>query len=384
MAEDNFLINVYKPERQDFPSGVLARQRLVVSDNVGIQDMVTGIGIPAWADGHEPAKNDAHVVSTLMHSGCRLIGKAQVDDFGTSISGLNPFLANLKNPVSPESRLGGSSSGAAIAVAKGKATIGIGNDCCGGVLIPASYCGLYGYRPSQGMVDLRGITPFSPSFDAVGFMTRHLPTLEQVAEKCWTKPPRAGRLKNIVNASSLFHELLSIEALLEWEEKLSKSKIFRNDMPNLSKLTLTQAHNIHSVILGREIDLQYGQWLDVHKPKFSEETEEHLKQIRGKSFKDFVETKKKREFFSDSLQGFFGSGEVLMIPTSPGQAPTEMFMDETFLINQRRLYAIAEVAGLAQLTLPILMVDGTPMGVSLLAHPGEDRLVFEAAARWYQ
>ncbi|WP_325892890.1 amidase family protein [Grimontia sp. NTOU-MAR1] len=383
MAKNNYLINEFKPERQDISSGVLARQKLVVSDSVGLKDTVTGIGVPAWSDGHAPAHNDAHVVSTLMQSGCRLIGKTQVDEFGISISGKNPFLARLKNPVSPFARLGGSSSGAAIAVSKGSATIGIGNDCCGGVLIPASYSGLFGYRPSQGMVDLRGIAPFSPSFDAVGFMTKHLSTLEQIAEKCWTKPPKAVRLGAIVNASSLFHELLSVEALLEWEEKLAKSKIFRNDMPSLSKLTLAQAYNIHSVILGREVDLQYGQWLDEQKPKFSDETEEHLKQIRGKSFKEFVETKKKREFFSDSLQGFFKPGEVLMIPTSPGQPPKGESVDESFLTNQRRLYAIAEVAGLSQLTLPLLMVDGVPMGVSLLAYPGEDRLVFEAASRWY-
>ncbi|CZF78581.1 Glutamyl-tRNA(Gln) amidotransferase subunit A [Grimontia celer] len=381
MVEDNFLISSFKPERQDIATGVLKRQTLVVSDCVGVRGVVTGIGVPEWSDNHEPAKNDAHVVSTLMHSGCTLIGKAQIDDFGTSISGQNPFRAKLSNPVSPDVRIGGSSSGIAVAVARGRASIGIGNDCCGGVLIPASFCNLIGYRPSQGMIDLRGVTSFSPSFDAVGIVTKQLPIMYQIAEKCWTKAPRTVRLKSIKYAKSLFHELLPIEAMLEWEVTLSESNWRLNEVPSLSKLTLTQAHNIHTVMLGREIDLQYGQWLDAASPKMTDETLDYLKLIRGKSFKEFVETKKKREFFSDSLQGFFGSGEVMMIPTSPGQAPNEMFVDDTFLINQRRLYAIAEVAGLAQITLPMLTVEGVPMGVSLLAHPGEDRLLFEAAGR---
>ncbi|OEE76220.1 hypothetical protein A1OQ_22610 [Enterovibrio norvegicus FF-162] len=383
MIEENYLLTAIKPERQDIPVGVLTRQRLVVSDSVSIKGLVTGIGVPDWSDGNEPAKNDASVVSALMHSGCRLIGKAQMDDFGTSISGQNPFLARLKNPIAPDARLGGSSSGAALAVAKGAATIAIGNDCCCGVLIPASYCHLYGYRPSQGMVDLRGISALSPSFDAVGFMSKKLPILQQIAEKCWTKPPKAVRFKALKYAPTLFQELLPIEAMLEWEVAMNDSKIRSQDVPNFGKLALTQAHNIHTVILGREIDLQYGQWFDVHKPKFSDETAEFLSRIRGNSFKEFVETKKKRELFSDSIQGFFSSGELLMIPTSPGQPPDDMFLDDTFLLNQRRLYAIAEVAGLAQLTLPFLNVNGTPMGVSLLAHPGEDRLLFEAAGRWF-
>ncbi|WP_407333012.1 amidase family protein [Enterovibrio sp. 27052020O] len=354
-----------------------------MSDSVGIRGMVTGIGIPEWSDGNEPARLDASVVSVLMHSGCRLIGKAQMDDFGISISGENPFLARLKNPISPNARLGGSSSGAAVAVAKGAATIAIGNDCCGGVLIPASYCNLFGYRPSQGMVDLRGVASLSPSFDAVGFMSRKLPILQQIAEKCWTKPAKAVRFKTIKYASTLFRELLPIQAMLEWEVVFNDSKIRFEDVPSVGKLALTQAHNIHAVILGREIDLQYGQWFDVHNPKLSDETAQFLSRIRGNSFKEFVETKKKREFFSDSIQGFFSSGEVLMIPTSPGEAPDDMFADDTFLLNQRRLYAIAEVAGLAQLTVPFLTVDGTPMGISLLAHPGEDRLLFDAAGRFF-
>ncbi|MGF1767182.1 hypothetical protein L4D06_07325 [Enterovibrio makurazakiensis] len=382
MSEESYFLKALKPIRQDVPSGVMSRQRLVVGDCVSVKGLVTGIGIPEWSDGHAPAKNDASVVTTLMHSGCKLLGKTQSDDFGTSISGLNPFLATLTNPILPNIRLGGSSSGSAIAVAKGTATIAIGNDCCGGVLIPASYCHLFAYRPSQGMVDLRGVAALSPSFDAIGFMTKKLPVLQQVAEKCWTKPAKAVRLRAMKYATSLFQDLLPIEAMLEWEVTMNKAKIYVEHVPNFSKLALTQAHNIHSVMLGREVDLQYGQWLDVHNPKLSDETAEHLERIRGNSFKEFVVTKKKRELFSDNMQGFFSSGEVLMIPTSPGQAPDNMFVDNTFLLNQRRLYAIAEVAGLAQLTIPFVTVDGAPMGISFLAHPGEDRLLFEAASRW--
>lgn len=305
LPETNYLLHAFKPERVEVAGGVLSKQRLVVSDCINVKGAVTGIGVPDWCVSHEEAKNDALVVSTLLQSGCRLVGKAQVDDFGTSISGQNPFLAKLTNSMSPGTRVGGSSSGAALAIVNSKASIAVGNAVCGGILIPAAYCGLFGYRPSLGMVDLRGMASLSPSFDAVGFMARSLPTLQQIAEKCWTKPARPVRLNAVKYASSLFQELLDNDALLEWETKLSSLNFMRNDVPNLSKLTLTQAHNIHTAILGREIDIQYGQWLDAHNPRFSDETGTFLKTIRDKGFKEYVESKKKREFFSDSLQGFF-------------------------------------------------------------------------------
>ncbi|MDD1782795.1 hypothetical protein LRP49_16600 [Enterovibrio sp. ZSDZ35] len=383
MLDNHYMLHHFSPERVDVPSGVLSRQSMIVSDGVSVKDVVTGIGIPAWSDGNEPAKFDAKVVKILLMSGCKLIGKGQVDDFGASISGQNPFLATLGNPVVRGARLGGSSSGIAVAVAKKKATIGIGNDCCGGVLIPASLCNLIGYRPSAGMIDLRGIAPLSPSFDSVGIMGRKLPTVKQIAEKCWAKPPKATRFKGIKYASTLFQELLPIEAMLEWEVAMSNNSVPRKDISNFSKLILTQAHNIHTTILGREIELEYGQWLDHYKPKLTDETQEFLKRIRGKSFKEFVETKKKREIFTETLRGLFSSGELLMIPTTPGHAPQLGDVDDIYLLNQRRLYSIAEVAGLAQLTLPVVSVNGSPMGVSLLALPGEDRILFEAAARWF-
>lgn len=379
----NYIINEIKPERQDVPMGILSRQRLIVSNAVGVNGTVTCIGVPAWADNHTPAKNDSNVVTLLMQSGCKLIGKAQDDDFGISISGQNPFLSTLTHPINPALRIGGSASGSAVAIAKGEATIAVGNNCCGGVLIPASNCNLFGYRPSAGMIDLRGVAPLAPSFDAVGLMSKNLPTIQQIAEKCWKEPGKVLRLKGIRCASSLFRDFLPIEDMLEWEVTLSLLDFERKDMIGFNKLILKQGHNIHNTLLGREVEIEYGEWLDKDKPHFSDETAAFLEKIRGKTFKEFVEAKKKRELFSQTLKDLLVSGEVLMIPTTPGAAPEIKNVDETYLANQRQLYSISEMGGLAQLTIPFITVNGAPMGVSLLALPKEDKLLFEAARRWF-
>lgn len=78
------------------------------------------------------------------------------------------------------------------------------------------------------------------------------------------------------------------------------------------------------------------------------------------------------------------SGELLIIPSTPGGAPARKGeLDDEFQMNQHRLTAIAEVAGIPQLTVPFLSDDDAPMGVSLLARPNEDRLLFDAATRWF-
>ncbi len=383
MDGTNYFIQKLKPERQDVPSGILTRQRLIVSNAVSVSGMLTCIGVPEWSENHDLAKHDANVVSLLMQSGCHLIGKAQDDDFGTSISGENPFLARLIHPLKAGLRIGGSASGCAVSVARGEASIAIANDCCGGVLIPAANCHLFGYRPSSGMVDLRGIASLAPSFDAIGFMSKKLPTLQQIAEKCWKEAPQLVRLKGVRYASSFFQELLPLEAMLEWEVTMSLLKFERNEIKGFNKIILNQAHKIHTILLGREVDLEYGAWLEKTTPRFSDETSRYLAEIRGKSFKEFVETKKKRGFFSDTLISLLTPGEILLIPTTPGPAPEVENVTEEYLLNQRKLCAIAEVAGLAQLTIPYMMIKGAPMGISLLALPGEDKLLFEAAGRWF-
>lgn len=385
MDETSHLLFAIKPERQDIPSGmgVLHRQRLLVGDSISIHDIVTGIGAPEWSKDNAPAKSDAVVVSSLMKSGCRLLGKAQNDDFGISISGQNPFLKKLNHPIKAGHRIGGSASGCAVGVASGEATVAISNNCCAGVLIPAANCHLFGYKPSRGMVDKRGMASLSPSFDSIGFMAKQLPALIQVAQMSWKVPPKPAKLKTIRYALNLFQELLPMDAMLEWEMILASLDFPREDISSFSKLILTQAHAIHSDILGYEIDQEYGTWLDHSKPNFSDETAQYLAKIRGCSFKQLVEAKKKKEIFSDIFQGFLTSGELLMIPTTPGASPNESEIDDNYIINQRQLYAIADVTGLAQLTMPLAMVNGAPMGISLLALPGEDRLLFEAASHWF-
>ncbi|RXJ74242.1 hypothetical protein CS022_04045 [Veronia nyctiphanis] len=381
MIGDNFLVAAF--ERQDVPNGIFSKQKMVVSDHINVREHVSGIGIPAWSENAQKSDVDASIVTQLMASGMVMIGKGQVDDFGVSISGKNAFYSDLRNPINRKCRVGGASSGIAVAVASGKATLGVGNASNGGVTVPAAYCNLYGYRPTPGMLDMLGVKPLSATFDSVGFMSKSIPLLQQVFEKC-SGPRQMLALSGIQYATNLFKSLLTEEQQNKVSEKLTSVNCPLEENTSLSKILLTQSAQIHAVIMGREVEMEYGEWLDSHKPSLDEETQQYLDSIRGFDFKELVEAKKKKAVFSETLCSIFKSGELLMVPTMPGTAPPRTGdLAESYFQNQKRLIAIGEVAGLPQLTIPFLQIDEFPFGISLLAQPNEDKLLFDAAMRWF-
>ena len=95
-----------------------------------------------------------------------------MDEAAFGALGDNPWYGRVHNPARHGYTCGGSSAGSAAAVASGEADLALGTDTLGSVRIPASYCGVVGYVPSAGRIDMAGVTPLAPSFDRVGLFTR--------------------------------------------------------------------------------------------------------------------------------------------------------------------------------------------------------------------
>jgi len=138
-----------------------------VYDITGIPSMAGTTFLPPT-----PALRDAAVVTALTQAGAVCLGKTHCSELSFSVLGENEVLGMPLNPYScEEPRLaGGSSSGAAVAVARGLAAAAIGTDSGGSVRLPAAWCGLTGFMPTRDTISRDGIVPFSPSFDSVGFI----------------------------------------------------------------------------------------------------------------------------------------------------------------------------------------------------------------------
>ena len=139
---------------------------VAVKDLVDVAGMVTtggGIILPK-----EPADQDAPVVKRLRDQGCVIVGKANLHEWAFGVTSTNPHYGAVRNPHDIERVAGGSSGGSAVAVAAGMCDWAVGSDTGGSIRIPASFCGVVGFKPALGSIDVTGVIPLSRSLDTLG------------------------------------------------------------------------------------------------------------------------------------------------------------------------------------------------------------------------
>ncbi|MEP1217380.1 MAG: amidase [Marinobacter sp.] len=145
--------------------GQLAGLPIALKALFDVTGEITHSGSRGW---QAPAQTDALIVSRLRREGAVITGHTNMTEFAYSGLGLNPHYGTPDNPLAPGRIPGGSSSGAAVAVARGMASGAIGTDTGGSVRIPAAFCGLVGFKPSQSRVPRDGTFPLSDSLDSIG------------------------------------------------------------------------------------------------------------------------------------------------------------------------------------------------------------------------
>src|SRR5438105_8536348 len=164
------------------PGGTLSGLTFAAKDLFDVAGHPTGGGNPDWARSHPVPARHAWAVQQLLDAGATLVGKTITDEISLGILGENPFDGTALNPKAPDRVPGGSSSGSASAVAQGLCDTALGTDTGGSVRVPASFCGLYGIRPTHGRLDLSGMVPQAPSSDTAGWFAGDARTFARVSE----------------------------------------------------------------------------------------------------------------------------------------------------------------------------------------------------------
>ena len=156
--------------------GMLAGIPLAVKDNIDTRDLPTTAGTPALKY-HRPRSN-AQVVQVLLDAGALLAGKANLHELAMGVTNNNVAFGAARNPFDPAMIPGGSSGGTAVAVASRMVPAGLGTDTGGSCRVPASLCGVVGYRPTSGRYSLQGVLVISHTVDTIGILAR---SVEDVA-----------------------------------------------------------------------------------------------------------------------------------------------------------------------------------------------------------
>ncbi|OBA77048.1 allophanate hydrolase [Mycobacterium sp. 1554424.7] len=172
-ARDDALADAREVERRlaAGESLPLAGRVVAVKDNVDVAGLPTTAACPEFA--YLPAATAA-AVERLREAGAVVLGKTNLDQFGTGLVGTRSPYGAVRNSRHPDLIAGGSSSGSAVAVALGIADVGIGTDTAGSVRVPAALNGIVGIKPTLGIIPTHGVVPACPSFDAVSVLAADL------------------------------------------------------------------------------------------------------------------------------------------------------------------------------------------------------------------
>nr|WP_286009731.1 amidase [Salinicola sp. S1-1-2] len=192
----------------------LAGLPISIKDLFDVRGEVTRAASKVLADA-PPATRDAPAVARLRRAGAVLVGRTNMSEFAFSGLGLNRHYGTPPNPLDPERITGGSTSGGAASVAFGLAAATLGSDTGGSLRIPAAFCGLTGFKPSQASVPGDGAYPLSPSLDCVGpiapsvgccaelwsvLAARPMPTLDPTPRPLRLAVPVGGLLEELDDA----------------------------------------------------------------------------------------------------------------------------------------------------------------------------------------
>ncbi len=161
------------------PDGPLSGLSIGVKANIAVKGMPHHAGLAAWIG--RIAAQDATTVAALRAAGAMIAGTLHMEEGALGAKTDNPHFGPVQNPHRAGYSPGGSSGGSGAAVAAGLVDAALGTDTMGSVRIPASHCGVYGFKPATDRVSQDGLEAADLSLDAIGPLARDLDTLERVA-----------------------------------------------------------------------------------------------------------------------------------------------------------------------------------------------------------
>jgi amidase len=344
----------------------------------------TGGGNPDWARQNPIPARHAWAVQALLDAGCTLVGKTITDEVSLGILGENAFDGTPANPAAPGHVPGGSSSGSASAVAQGLCDTALGTDTGGSVRVPASFCGLYGIRPTHGRLDLAGMLPQAPSSDTAGWFARDAATFARVSAVLLGEAIPARLPARLVVATDAFGFAepateAALQPLLDRLKALIPN--WREDL--LAPQGLSVWGRAQRTLQPVEAWETFRPWVERDNPRFAFSVAKGLVMAAATLEAERGWAALMRQEARGRMRHLLPLGTVLAMPTTPFPAPP-VGQPLTALTPIRDailcLCAQGGLAGHPQVSVPGATVDGRPVGLSLLGARGEDALVVATAA----
>mgnify|MGYP006275442233 CR=1 FL=1 len=341
-----------------------------VKDIFDIAGYPTAFGSPDWLNSHPVPTETSSSILSLIQNGATLVGKTHTDELTYSILGVNAHYGTPINPISPNRVPGGSSSGSAVAVAGQLVDFAIGSDTGGSVRTPASFCGIYGIRPTHGRISLDHARPLAKSFDTLGWFARDPKILDAVGKVLLANQSLTSvtDYEFIVpeQAWSLIPNDLRNRCALKIKEIFSDYRVINSDIPSFDLSSWAQTFR---TIQAYEIWQEHGQWASNHMENFGPGIKDRFlfaSKVTSESVSKAIEARQEIQNLLNSLliKKFF------IIPTVSNFAP---LLDSTQAeFEEFRQKCIAGLGGLPQITIPLASTNDGAFGISLVGAKDSD------------
>jgi amidase len=362
-------------------AGPLNGLTFAVKDLIDVAGTRTGGGNPDWLKTHEPAAMSAPAVTALLAAGATLSGKTITDELALGLEGVNAHYGTPVNPACPDRIPGGSSSGSGVAVAARLVDFALGTDTGGSVRVPASFLGIFGFRPSHGAVSVDGVIPFSPSYDTVGWFARDIATLSLAGDALL---PQADvvpirKLRMVRDAFALADPEVSAMLRSRCDQLgIADEVTLFDDAPDewLECYRVVQCAGIWQTL---------GPWINSAQPRFGEAIASRFAEAASITPAEIARWTPVRAALAKRVRATLGDGVGLVVPTTPRPALRKNAAQAEFSDFYRRALTITSIAGhtgLPQISVPVGEVDGCPVGLSIIAASGHDRALLEVGSPW--
>jgi Asp-tRNA(Asn)/Glu-tRNA(Gln) amidotransferase A subunit family amidase len=357
-----------------------------IKDIIDTNDMPTECG-SAFYEGRRPLE-DSTVAALLRRSGAIILGKTVTTEMALSAPG------KTTNPHDPKRTPGGSSSGSAAAVGDNMVPLSVGSQTGGSVIRPASFCGIFGYKPTFGSISRHGMSLLARRLDHVGVYGRCIDDLALIGDALmvndsadWdmVKNPGQSLVKKLQEQLQNIPRMAFVRGPIwdQAEEDMADAiESFMRGLGNKVKDVeleglFSNIVNCHATIMNANLSAYLGERVSEFPEKFCEKTIKRVENGRDITAANYIQALNIAEAQANAMDGLFEHYDVLLTPSAPGQAPTDLKSTGKAIFN-----GMWTLIGVPTVSIPILLgKDNMPIGVQVVGQRGKDSKVLQVA-KW--
>ena len=364
--------------------GTLTGVRLGVKDLIDVAGTVTRAGNPSFGVGRAAASRTAPAVQRLVAAGASVVGRTITDEMAYSLSGTNVHDGTPVNVAAPGRVPGGSSAGSAAVVAAGLVELALGTDTGGSIRVPASYCGIWGWRPTHGAVPVDGVVALARSFDTAGLLAADLHVLRAGADAL-LGPAAGGGDGWPIARLALVDEIQRVVASPVADAVAAVARSLRADLS-----TVRVGVDLDAAIVafrhhqGFEAWREHGDWITATSPVFGRGIADRFRAAAQVTSEEFAAAAALRAQVCEAMAAATADGTVLVMPAAAGAAPlltADPAEQQRVRVATLQLTCLAGLAGLPVIVAPWARVDSLPLGIAFVGAAGSDRELLDFVGR---